>query len=117
MSATSKEVRVKTLGKRFGYDGQTGIVVLAGTEGTVADLSLYTKEHAKPMHELKPADRVPDALVFPMLRVYWDYALVRDKHDDEYTVIAGWEENEIQPNELVYVGAVEAPAAEAEVAS
>jgi hypothetical protein len=86
-------IYVRNTRARFSFDGQTGIVVLAGTTGEVSALTLLA----------------PNTSPRPRLTVYWDAAVVQDKANDESSTYEGWEESEIDPEDLEFVRAEIAP--------
>ena len=87
------KIRVRLTVPRWSYDGQTGILVLAGTLGTVGPMRLSEVTHG----------RDPSLSRRPDLTVYWDAVLVQDKANDDPDTVIEWEDTEVPPSEVVYV--------------
>jgi hypothetical protein len=94
-----KQIRVTTKKDRFGFDGQTGVLVLAGTGGTIEALTIV---------KAGVSGRNGREIHAPKLTVFWDYALVQDKtNKDDPTTTEHWEESEIDPAEVQHAGAID----------
>lgn len=91
------EIRVRAKINRYSFDGQTGILVLAGTKGTVGRMMLETTAAIE-------RDGFPK--LRPTLDVYWDYALAQDKANDDPMTTTMWEETIVSPAEVEYIGAI-----------
>lgn len=90
------EIRVRAKTNRFGFDGDTGCLVLAGVLGTVSEMMLQkTRQQSS-----KPE---------PRLRVFWDACLLQDKANKEPDVTTTWEEDDVDPASVEYVETRELP--------
>ncbi len=91
----SAAIRVVSLINRFGFDGQTGVLVLKGTPGHVGELTLH------PPAGMSALANIPS--MRPTLTVYWDTAVIQDKSNDEPAVISDWEETDVDPADVNYL--------------
>lgn len=83
----NRRIEIVALTDRYGYDGETGIVVLKGTPGTVECLTLTPNQ----VRGKRPV---------PTLTVYWEAALVQSRDNKEPSMIEDWMESEVAPNEV-----------------
>lgn len=98
MTTKKYVVRVRSRKDRFGFDGQTGCLVLAGTMGTVYDM------------RLTPAlseNRLTKAIetTVPKLTVFWDTTLLQDAANDDFDVTTSWEEPDVKTEDVEFVEA------------
>lgn len=81
-------IRVRSRKTRYAFDGETGVLVLAGTLGTVAALTLQRNPQRDPT---------------PRLTVLWDAAIAQDKTNAESSTYEAWQESEIDPAHVDYL--------------
>lgn len=80
-------IHVRNKHSRYHFDGQTGILILNGTRGTVGAMTL---------------DKSPHKL--PTLTIFWDAVVVQDRENNEPSTYDGWEESGVQPDAIIVEG-------------
>ena len=91
----AKQIRVTAVSHRFTFDGQTAIVVVNGTPGTVQTLDL-DKAKATPQR-----DGIANPL--PTLTVAWDVALLQDAANDDSATSEMWVESGVPPDHVTFL--------------
>lgn len=84
------EIQVRNRRVRFGFDGQTGIVVVAKTVGTIMALTL----------ESYPSQKIKR---IPKLSICWHAAVVQDADNKDSSTYENWEESGVDPEDVEFV--------------
>ena len=83
MSTT--QVRVRCRRTRYGFDGQTAVLVLSGTCGWVSNMTIKGHERLD-----------------VRLTVFWEVALVQEQGNNDYSAVTDWEEDNLWIDDVTF---------------
>lgn len=96
---TPPVIQVRSLRNRYGFDGQTGVLTLKGTTGTVGAMTL---QQSTVPSRMGPG-RV--ATMRATLTVYWDACIIQDAENNDPSNYEGFEESDVNPDDVEFVRA------------